>query len=173
LRLETERLTLRPFEPGDVEDLHAVHSDPSTFEFIGSDPPASLDETRARIERISAGIAEHGFGPCAVVERASGRVVGDCGLQILEEGPEVELGYKLGPEYRGRGIATEAGRAWVAYGLETLGLERIVAVAWPENEASQRVMQKCGMKLGGPGHHYGHDTVMYAITRAELAAPPG
>ena len=49
MRLETERLILRPFEPGDAEDLHAVHSDPSTYEFIGADAPRTVDETRARI----------------------------------------------------------------------------------------------------------------------------
>jgi ribosomal-protein-alanine N-acetyltransferase len=173
LRLETERLILRPFEPGDAQDLHVVHSDPSTFEFIGSEPPLSLNETRDRIARITAHGEEQGFATCAVVEKATGRVIGDCGLKVLEEGPEVELGYKLGPAARGRGYATEAGRAWLRYGFETRGLERIVAVAWPENTASRRVMEKCGMTLVGPGHHYGHETVLYAITRAEFEAPAG
>jgi ribosomal-protein-alanine N-acetyltransferase len=173
LRLETERLILRPFEPGDAEELFAVHSEPSTFEFIGSGPPQSPDDTRARIARATAHFEEHGFAMSAVVERASGRVIGDCGLQLLEGGPEVELGYRLGSAYRGRGFATEAGRAWLAYGLETLGLERIVAVAWPENVASWRVMEKCGMRRVGPGEHYGHETIVYEITRAEFASPAG
>jgi RimJ/RimL family protein N-acetyltransferase len=129
LRLETERLILHPFEPDDAEDLHAAHSDPSTFAYLG--------------------------------------------LQILEDGPEVELGYKLGPEYRGRGYATEAGRAWLAYGFETLGLDRIVAVAWPENAASWRVMEKLGMTRVGPGHHYGHETLLYRITREEFETRAG
>jgi RimJ/RimL family protein N-acetyltransferase len=173
LRLETERLILRPFEPDDAEDLHAAHSDPSTFAYIGSPPPASLDETRERIERIRARLADRVSGPWAVVDKASGRVIGDSGLQILEDGPEVELGYKLGPEYRGRGYATEAGHAWLAYGFETLGLDRIVAVAWPENAASWRVMEKLGMTRVGPGHHYGHETLLYRITREEFETRAG
>jgi ribosomal-protein-alanine N-acetyltransferase len=173
LRLETERLILRPFEPGDAEELHAVHADPTTFAYIGSPPPSSIEETRARIERIRARLEDRISGPWAVVEKSSGRLIGDSGLQILEDGPEVELGYKLGREFRGRGFATEAGRAWVAYGFETLGLDRIVAVAWPENTASWRVMEKCGMTLVGPGHHYGHETVLYAITREEFEPPAG
>jgi RimJ/RimL family protein N-acetyltransferase len=173
LRLETERLILRPFEPGDAEGLHAVHSDPSTFKYLGSPTPASLEETQARIERIRTRLKDRISGPWAVIEQASGRLIGDAGLQILEDGPDVELGYKLGPEYRGRGFATEAGRACLAYGFETLGLDRIVAVAWPENTASWRVMEKCGMTRVGPGHHYDHETVLYAITREEFATQAG
>jgi ribosomal-protein-alanine N-acetyltransferase len=173
VRLGTERLVLRTFEPADAEDLHAVHSDPSTFEFIGSEPSHSVEDTRARIERAAAHQARHGFAMSAVVERASGRVIGDCGLQLLEGGPEVEVGYRLGREFRGRGFATEAARAWLDYGLGTLGLDRIVAVAWPQNAASRRVMEKCLMRLAGPGLHYGHETVVYELTRSECAPPAG
>jgi RimJ/RimL family protein N-acetyltransferase len=175
LRLETERLILRPFESGDARDLHAVHSDPSTFEFIGSGPPLSLDETRARIARVAAHFEEHGFAMSAVVERSSGRVIGDCGLQMLEGGPDIEVGYRVGVAWRSRGYATEAAGAWLSYGFETLGLDRIVAVAWPSNTASRRVMEKCGMRLVGPGNHYGHETVLYEITSptAGRAAPAG
>jgi RimJ/RimL family protein N-acetyltransferase len=173
VRLETERLILRTFEPGDAEAIHAVHSDPSTFEFIGSEPARSLDETRARIARAADHQARHGFAMSAVVERASGRVIGDCGLQLLEGGPEVELGYRLGREFRGRGLATEAGRAWIEHGFGALGIERIVAVAWPDNKASLRVMEKCGMRRVGRGRHYGHETVLYELTREESSTPAG
>jgi ribosomal-protein-alanine N-acetyltransferase len=173
VRLDTERLMLRPLEKDDAEDLHAVHSDPSTFEFIGSQPARSLDETRARIARVAADFEGRGFAMAAVVERAGGRVIGDSGLQLLEGGPDVEVGYRLGREYRGRGYATEAARAWLAYGFETLGLDRILAVAWPENTASTRVMEKCGMRLVGLGFNYGHETVVYELTRSEFAPPAG
>ena len=173
MRLGTERLILRPVEPGDAEDLHTVFSDPSTFEFIGSAPAQSIDDTLARMERRATMQREHGFSPWSVIERSSGRVIGDCGLQVLEEGPDVELGYKLGREFRGRGYATEAGRAALEHGFATIGLERIVAVAWPDHAASRRVMEKLGMTLVGTGHHYGHETVLYRVTREEFARPAG
>jgi ribosomal-protein-alanine N-acetyltransferase len=173
LRLDTERLIIRPAEVGDAEDLHAVYSDPSTFEFIGSGEVQSIGETIARIERKMALQGEYGFSLWSVVERASGRVVGDCGLQLLEGGPDVELGYKLGREFRGRGYATEAGRAAIAHGFDELGLDRIVAVAWPENRASWRVMEKLGMTFVGPGRHYGHESVLYEIRKAGSATPAG
>jgi ribosomal-protein-alanine N-acetyltransferase len=173
LRIETERLLLRPAIAADAEDLHAVFSDPSTFEYIGSEPEPSIDHTRDRIESKAAVQAKCGFSLWSVVERSSGRVIGDCGLQYLEGGPDVELGYKLGREFRGHGYATEAARASLAFGFDQLGLDRIVAVAWPENTASRRVMEKTGMTLVGPGHHYGHETVLYEITRAARARPAG
>jgi ribosomal-protein-alanine N-acetyltransferase len=168
--IETERLVIRPMTAADAEEMHAVYSDPSTFRYIGRGPAQSLDETRARIAEKAAHQAEHGFSLWAVVERASGRVVGDCGLQLLEGGPEVELGYRLAHEVRGRGLATEAGRACLIAGFDDLGLDRIVAVAQPENVASRRVMKKLGMTLMGLGRHYGAQSVLYAITRDEEAA---
>lgn len=167
MRLETERLILRPLEPGDAEDIHVVWSDPSTFVYLGSEPSQTLQDTLDVIARVQERLRERGLALGAVVERASGRVIGDCGLQHLENGDEVEVGYRMGREYRSRGYTTESARAWLSYGLETLGLDRIVAVARPENVASTRVMEKAGMTYVGPGHHYGADTVVYEIRRAE------
>jgi RimJ/RimL family protein N-acetyltransferase len=151
--------------PEDAAQLHVMYSDPTTLEYISSSPHRTIDDTLAGIARRSEHQEEHGFALWSVVERASGRVVGDCGLQMLEGGPEVELGYKLARDARGRGYATEAARAWIEHGFRELALERIVAVAWPDNVASRRVMEKVGMTLRGPGHHYGHETVLYEISR--------
>jgi RimJ/RimL family protein N-acetyltransferase len=160
-------------QEADAEDLHAVYSDPTTFEFIAAGPAQSIDETLERIAIKAAHHECHGFALWSVVERASGRVIGDCGLQMLEGGPEVELGYKLGSAYRGRGYATEAGRASLEFGFDQIGLERVVAVTWPGNRASRGVMEKLGMTLVGPGHHYGRETVLYEIRRAAPATPAG
>jgi ribosomal-protein-alanine N-acetyltransferase len=89
---------------------------------------------------------------------------------MLEGGPEVEVGYRLARDARGRGYATEAARASLTYGFEQIGLERIVAVAAPANAASRRVMEKAGMTMEGPGRHYGQETVLYSITRRRAAA---
>ena len=163
---------MRPMEVGDAEDLHRVYSDPTTFEYISSGPAQSIAETLERITIKSAHQARHGFALWSVVERESRRVIGDCGLQMLEGGPLVELGYKLGSEYRGRGYATEAGRAWVAHGLGELGLDRIVAVCWPDNRASRHVMEECGMTLAGRGVYYESESVLYEIVRTAGPATP-
>jgi [ribosomal protein S5]-alanine N-acetyltransferase len=172
LRIETERLVLRPVEVGDAPGLHTVYSDPTTFEFIAAGPARSLEETLDRIAAKAAHQARHGFALWSIIERASGHAIGDCGLQMLEGGPEVELGYKLGRAHRGRGYATEAARASLDYGFGTVGLDRVVAVAWPANRASRHVMEKCGMTLVGPGEHYGNESVLYEIVRTEERETP-
>jgi ribosomal-protein-alanine N-acetyltransferase len=171
--LETERLLIRPMRPEDAEDLWEMLADASTWQFIGAQAVRSLEDARGLVERKAAYQEEHGFAMWTVIERASGRAIGDCGLQLLEGGPEVELGYHMTPALRGRGFTTEAARACLDAGTGQLGLDRIVAVAWPENPASIRVMQKAGMTFVGPGHHYGHDTVMYELRRAERGRRAG
>lgn len=167
--LETGRLLIRPMTLDDADDLHEVYSDPTTYRFIGMEPSQSIEETRERIAVRIRHQEEHGFAIWAVCEQTNHRVVGDCGLQLLEGGPQVELGYRLARSARGRGIATEAGRACLVAGFDDLELDRIVAVTDPANVASRRVMKKLGMTLMGLGRHYGRETVLYAITRAQEA----
>lgn len=159
--LVAERLELRPMRREDEEALHAIWSHPTTLAALRFDGEYTLAMTRQRIADKRAHQAFHGFAIWTVVERASGEVVGDCGLQMLEDGPEVEIGWRMAPDVRGRGYATEAGRAALEVGFETLGMERIVAVTHPQNAASRRVMEKLGMTLVGPGFHYGGETVLY------------
>ncbi len=110
--------------------------------------------------------AEHGFSLWLATEKATGAVVGDCGLQPLEfRGPEVELGYRLGRRHWGRALATEAATVCLRTGFEELGLERIVAVAYPDNAASRRVLEKIGFRYEGLGRHYGGAAV-YCCSRA-------
>jgi RimJ/RimL family protein N-acetyltransferase len=83
-----------------------------------------------------------------VVERESGRLIGDCGLFPMDGvGPDVELAYGLAPDVWGRGYATEAAAACVRAGFEQLALERIVADVDPSNPSSIRVLEKIGMRL--------------------------
>jgi RimJ/RimL family protein N-acetyltransferase len=166
--IATERLLLRPLEPDDEAELHETLSDPVTLAAVDREPPWPIEETRESIERRMRNQREHGFSMWAMVERASGRVVGICGLQPLERtGPEVEVGWHVHPAARGRGYATEAGRAALAAGFGALGLERIVAVTHPWNKRSRNVMEKIGLTLVGESEHYGAATVLY-----EVFAPP-
>ena len=163
--LVTERLELRPMRREDETELHAIWSHPTTLAALRFEDEYTLAMTRQRIADKRAHQAFHGFAIWTVVERASGAVVGDCGLQMLEGGPDVEIGWRMAPEVRGRGYATEAARTALAAGFGTIGLDRIVAVTHPGNAASRRVMEKLGMTLVGPGHHYGGPTVLYELAR--------
>ncbi len=147
----------------DEDMLHAIWSDPRTLEFLFyGDYTREL--TQKRIADKRAHQAFHGFAIWTMLERETGDVVGDCGLQHLEDGPEIEIGWRVAPDRRDRGYATEAARAALAVGFRELGLERIVAVTDPRNSASRRVMEKLGMTFVGPGRHYGAETVLYEIS---------
>ncbi len=168
--IETGRLQLRPFEEGDANSV-GFYADPDVMRYIpgGAGDPALLDSRfRARLAKTSDQWTRHGFGMWAIVLKSSGSIIGHCGLQHLPDGDEVEVYYLLDKPFWNQGIATEATRAALAFGFERAGLERIVAIAMPENVASRRVMEKSGMRLEGAAHHYGIDCVKYALTR-----PPG
>lgn len=127
--------------------------------------PLTRDEVRDALRRAAAHWKEHAFGPLAVVERSGGTLVGDAGLQLLEAGPDVELTYTLARGVWGRGYASEAAAAVLAWSFDTLGLERVVGVTDPENAASQRVLEKAGLRRLGVRHCYGADLIEYAIDR--------
>jgi ribosomal-protein-alanine N-acetyltransferase len=98
----------------------------------------------------------------AVVESDSGDVIGVAGLVLVElVGPDVELVYEIERDHWGRGIATEVAGACLDVAFEQLGLARVVALSYPENTASVRVMQKIGMRDDGQFDAYGHRMMRY------------
>ena len=135
LRLTTERLLLRPATLDDLDAWHAICVDAEEV-WYGA-PRSTLDEAREKLERQIAHQAEHGFGMCAVELHRAGETIGAAGLQHLDGGPEIEVGYRFLREHWGQGYATEAARASIAFGFDELGLERIVAVTLETNGASQ------------------------------------
>jgi RimJ/RimL family protein N-acetyltransferase len=148
--IETDRLLLRPFTLDDAQALHAVWGDPAAARFGGPGwpRPETVDDTRRYLEPIVAGQAARGYASWAVIEKATGRLVGDCGLFPADgAGPDVELAYGLAPDVWGRGYASEAAAACLRVGFEHLCVERIVADVDPANAASIRVLEKIGMRL--------------------------
>jgi RimJ/RimL family protein N-acetyltransferase len=89
-----------------------------------------------------------------------------CGLCFLDKTPEIEFGYTLDKLYWNQGLATEASLASLNYGFEILKFGKIVAIARPENIASQRVMQKVGFKYENNARYYETDVVYYSRSRS-------
>ena len=163
LPLRTERLLLRPPTLDDLPAWHATYVDAEEV-WYGA-PRSTIDENREKLVRQIAHHAEHGYGFCAVDLLATGETIGAAGLQHLEGGPEVEVGYRFLKEHWGRGYATESALASLAFGFEELGLDRIVAVALESNAASRRVLEKCDMDEVGLTHVYGLEHVKYELAR--------
>ena len=143
--LVTERLLIRPFEPADLDELHAVFSDPEVMRHSGGvySRERTAEALRTNIEMH----AEEGIAFWAVVERSTGRLLGDTGLGRL--GDEIEIGWTLRRDAWGKGYATEAGRAALRHGLGALGLDYVIATIEPGNHASVNVARKLGMRPDG------------------------
>jgi RimJ/RimL family protein N-acetyltransferase len=165
LPLETERLRIRPVEPeADAEPLYELWGDAEAMRFVRP-PSASVDEVRNRLEDIVEW-TRSGWGLWALEERETGRLVGLAGLfPLARKGPEIELAYHVLPSRWGRGYATEAGAALLEAAWRETDLDHVVAVAFGENTASTRVMEKLGMTYEGPTPYLEHELVRYSLAR--------
>ena len=165
--LETERLTLRKLKKSDVDDIFKMRSDADLMRYI-REPQTERRESFEWIRMISGRWDAEKLGFCGVIEKETQKFVGWCGLWRLKETNEIEVGYAIQKNFWGKGYATEAARKFLEYGFEELGLERIVAVAYPENEPSQNVMKRLGMNFVKIGRFYEKQLVQYAITKDEF-----
>jgi [ribosomal protein S5]-alanine N-acetyltransferase len=146
--LETERLRLRHFGPGDAAFILELLNEPSWIAHIGPRPVHDLASAAAWIEeKLVAGYARLGYGFWAVERRADAALLGMCGLIKRDSLPEVDLGYAFVPRAWGAGYAREAAAACLRHGAEVLGMQTILAITGPDNRASQRVLTGIGMRL--------------------------
>ena len=147
--IETDRLVLRRSVPADADAIAAYRSDPIVRRFQGwGDTDAAT--VRTQIEEMAgrAPGAPGGWVQFTVLERETGRLVGDVGLSPADGEPGViKVGYTIEPAFQGRGYATEAVRALIAYAFDTLGTDVVRAYASAENLPSHRVAEKAGLKL--------------------------
>jgi len=148
--IETDRLVLRRFEPGDARFVLGLLNEASFIENIGDRGVRSLDDARAYLEQGPLAMyRQHGFGLWCVQRRSDGEAVGMCGLLKRDILPDVDLGYAFLPAYWGQGFAFEAAAATLRHAALCFGLTRVVAVVSPGNSASIRVLEKLGMRLEG------------------------
>jgi RimJ/RimL family protein N-acetyltransferase len=162
--LETPRLLLRPFAAEDAPAAHEVYSDPEVMRYVATGPLPDVATTRRLLQDYATHQQAWGYSFWAVVERESGRLIGDAGLYRTPVG-EVELGYTLGRAWWGRGYATEAAGAWLETAFSRLGIREVVALAEPANAASLRVLEKLGMRRDGERLAFGRPHAVYRAVR--------
>ena len=144
-----------------------------TFEAFYGDPEVmsvrkygvlDRETARAHVETMLKHWQEHGFGMWVVTGRTDSTFMGECGIRWQEEGAEFELSYGLSPQFRGRGLATEAARAVIDHARGTLKLERVVAIARSSNHVSHRILEKLGMELISRNPFGRPDLVKYLLS---------
>lgn len=158
--VETERLFIRDWVPDDWKRYKPLATDPRVLKYIGVDP--SPDERiQAFVERGIQTAKARGWILWPVIHRDDAELIGFCGFNDgFPSG--VELGWRLRPEYWGRGLATEIARAVMEYGWNEFGFERLISVIHPDNRASIRVAEKLGMSLDGTLSYHGKEVLRYA-----------
>jgi len=163
--IETLRLLIRPFTLDDVEAMHVLYTDPEVMRFIPAPLSVDLEASQRRVQRHIDFQKKFGGALWAVIEKESGLVIGDCGVFPFEgKGPDFEIGYHLRRDRWGKGLATEAASACLQFGFTELKLPQIVAVTFPENLPSRRVLIKIGMIEEGMARAYDCDVVFFRLT---------
>jgi ribosomal-protein-alanine N-acetyltransferase len=167
--LHTQRLTLRSFSAADL-DLYArlIFADPEVTRYLPQRDIPPLERAVRASRYFNRHWAERGYGIWAVTDRLDGRFIGQCGLNYLTENGEVEVDYALAQPDWGKGIATEAARAALDYGFGlNPPLQKIIALAVPENLASRRVMEHLGMGYVREADYFGLHLVWYETSRKQ------
>jgi RimJ/RimL family protein N-acetyltransferase len=166
--IETARLLLRPMRATDLDELLQIFTDPKVMASFGG-ILFERPEMEQWIHRNLTHQEQYGYGLFAVILKANGRLIGDCGLERTEVGavPETELGYDFRSDYWNQGLATEAAAAVRDYALQELELPRLISLIRQGNQASQRVAEKIGMRLVAELTRYGHDYWMYALAHED------
>jgi RimJ/RimL family protein N-acetyltransferase len=163
--LSTPRLILRPWTPTDGDRLFEILQEPRIFQYF----PKTSAPPRTWVEKYIAHHLKHwherGCGHWAVVTQEDNMVIGWTGLEYLPELEQTEVAYLLSVQAQGRGYATEAARAAVEFGFGTCHLSVLIGLVHPENAASIRVLEKCGLVLNDRLTLWGLEMLRYSARR--------
>ena len=169
-------VVLREVEAGDAPAAFRWGSDPEFFRFLPFEPVRTIAEEQEFIDGVIrvARCAPRRDYHLAITLPESGDMVGLVDLRITSRRHRsAELGFGLHHEARGRGLATEAARLIIDFGFQALGLHRVSAGHHPDNVASQRVVERLGMKYEGRlrenliAHGQWRDSLVYAVLEHE------
>jgi RimJ/RimL family protein N-acetyltransferase len=168
--LETPRLILRPFREEDVDPLAELMANTDFMRF--SLGVFSRDQTTVFLEKLMDWERRRLPSQFAVIHRASNRLIGYCGFfhQQVDGTDEIEIGYRVHPDYWRRGLATEAAQAVRNYAFGDLRLPRVISLIHRDNLPSRRVAEKNAMKLEKETVFRGFPTQVFALSREQWLA---
>ena len=162
--LTTARLVMPPLTREHLPDLLALYEDPEVVRFL---KPLSRDGQLQRLQEAQEMWATRGYGRVAIEQAQGGRFLGRGGLQYWPHFDEVEVTWALRRDAWGRGYATEAGGAWLRWGLEHLDAAYITAFIAPDNAASRGVAERLGMSVLRTDEQHGRPVLVYARARED------
>jgi len=162
--IQTNRLLLRPLLPIDAQALHRIYQTEGVLQYFPNPVPPPLEKLERFVAGQQAHWEEHGYGNWGVLPEGEQEIVGWAGLQYLPELEETEVGLLLDCPFWGKGYATEAALASLDFGFERFHLDHIIALVHPDNLASRRVIEKCGMSYVESLSLWGIDLMRFCIS---------
>ena len=169
--LTTARMTLTDITEADFVATYAADRDPMVARYVGDGLPESrsfegyCDHFNGR---ISSWMNER-YRMWVMRRHGDHALLGWVMLRPVNDTPHVEVGYRLPQSNWGKGYATEATRAVLAYGFDTVGLNEITAVTHRDNAASQHVLTKCGLKRDGTFNYNGRGEIpFFRLARSDF-----
>ena len=168
VKIETERLHLRPLSTDDLEALHLLWTDADVRKYLWDDQVISKEQAEEVITSSIESFDTNGFGFWAVLPKGEESLIGFCGFRFFGDDRDIEILYGLASAKWGQGLATEAARAIMRWGFEDHGFETIYAGADPPNAASFRVMERIGMKYARRTRINDVEAIYYALSREEF-----
>jgi RimJ/RimL family protein N-acetyltransferase len=168
-RLETARLVLRGWLPGDVEAHAAMSADPEVMRYLGG----ALDRSESwrRLATHAGHWVLRGYGNWAIERKADGVLLGRAGLWNPEGWPGLEVGWKLARHAWGHGYATEAAGAAIEWAWTVLNADRLISLIHPENTRSMRVAERLGLRPLRADVLAGRPVVVCGMERPTVAGP--
>jgi ribosomal-protein-alanine N-acetyltransferase len=160
--IETERLLVRKWDLSrDLNDAQAIYGDSETMRFIPCGA-LSRDGTQALVQRMIERDEQHGFGIWPVVHKADQTVIGECGVTYIPgHGTDIEIAWIFNKNYHGKGYATEAARAVMAFAFDTLKLPLLYALIDRANARSIGVANRLRMDYDKIIRAYNRDLMRY------------
>ncbi len=149
IKLVTERIILREMEISDLDNFHFLETDETILKYYGNYPKRNIQETRDLLNYVIAQYEKFKTGRLAMIDKTNNEYIGWCGIKHNDNQRHnyknyYDLGYRLKPEFWGKGFATEASKACIQYCFEILNLNKIHAIVNIENRQSINVIEKLG-----------------------------
>lgn len=163
--MRTARLTLRPLQPEDAVILHRIYQTEGVLRYFPNPNPPALEKVLRFVIEQEHHWEKYGYGNWGILPNDQSEIIGWAGLQFLLELDETEVGYLMDKPYWGKGYATEAARLSLQFGFNHFALPRMVGLVHPENIASRRVLEKCGMTYEKTIPIWGINLMKYYIQR--------
>jgi RimJ/RimL family protein N-acetyltransferase len=166
-RLETKRLVLRPMLATDIDWLHLIFTDAKVMAAFNHDP-LTREQMQRWLQRNLDHQNEYGYGLFSVILKETGMLIGDCGLEQMEDMQAAELGYDFRSDFWNQGYATEAATAVRDYAFDVLKLPCLISLIRVGNLASKHVAEKVGMSLAEEFTRYGIQYWKYSLSNKNV-----